>query len=174
MAQARLSEATTIRAAGRGDLDTVAAIYNQGIADRVATFETQPRQARDLAPWLAGPGPFLVAERDGQVIGFARVGAYSDRCVYEGVGEHAVYVDRAARGGGVGTELLEALGRAAERAGYYKLTSRVFTDNEPSLRAHERAGFERIGVQRRHGQLDGVWKDCVLLERLLGEAATAS
>ncbi|HEX8856812.1 MAG TPA: arsinothricin resistance N-acetyltransferase ArsN1 family A [Thermoleophilaceae bacterium] len=171
MAGTRLSEATSIRAAERGDLEAVAAIYNQGIADRVATFETQPRQAADLAEWLAGPGPFVVAERDGQVVGFGRVGAYSDRCVYEGVGEHAVYVDRSARGAGVGTQLLNALSAAAEAAGYYKLSSRAFADNEPSLRIHERAGFERVGVQRRHGKLDGIWKDCVLLERLLGEAA---
>ena len=166
--------ATDTRPATRHDLDRVAEIYNQGIADRVATFETEPRQARDLIPWLSGPGPFLVAERDGLVVGFARVGAYSDRCVYEGVGEHAVYVDRHARGAGPGTQLLTALAEAAERAGYYKLTSRVFTENQPSLRAHERAGFERVGVQRRHGKLDGTWKDCVLLERVLGEAAATN
>jgi arsenite methyltransferase len=164
--------ATDTRPAEPRDLERVAEIYNQGIADRVATFETEPREPRDLLRWLDGPGPFLVAVRDGLVIGFARVGAYSDRCVYEGVGEHAVYVARDARGSGAGAQLLSALAEAAERAGYYKLTSRVFTDNEPSLRAHERAGFERIGVQRRHGKLDGDWKDCVLLERLIGEAAT--
>lgn len=160
-----------IRPAEVEDLVAAAAIYNEGIADRVATFETEPRGADDLRPWLAESGPFIVAELDGGVVGFARVGNYSDRCVYEGVGEHAVYVSRDARGAGLGALLLREMAVSSEAAGLYKLTSRVFTDNEASLIAHDRAGFERVGVQRRHGKLDGEWKDCVLVELLLGEAA---
>jgi L-amino acid N-acyltransferase YncA len=99
------------------------------------------------------------------------VSPYSDRCVYEGVGEHGVYVARAARGGGLGRWLLEALCDEAERAGLYKLTSRVFTDNTASRAVHVAAGFHEVGIQRRHGRLDGRWKDCVLVERLLGDAA---
>jgi L-amino acid N-acyltransferase YncA len=82
-------------------------------------------------------------------------------------------VVRAARGGGLGRRLLAALCDEAERAGLYKLTSRVFTDNAASRAAHRAAGFDEIGVQRRHGRLDGRWKDCVLVERLLGEASEA-
>ncbi len=150
----------------------MACIYNQGIEDRVATFETDLREPADLEPWLAEDGPCIVASSEtGEVLGFARVGSYFDRCVYEGVGEHAVYVSRDARGRGIGVRLLEEMAAASEAAGFYKLTTRVFTDNEASLVAHDRAGFERIGVQRRHGRLDGEWKDCVLVERLLGEAA---
>ena len=96
---------------------------------------------------------------------------YSDRCVYEGVGEHGVYVARAARGEGIGLKLLTALCEEAERTGLYKLTSRVFTDNAASRAVHVAAGFHEVGIQRRHGRLDGRWKDCVLVERLLGEAA---
>ncbi len=96
---------------------------------------------------------------------------YSDRCVYSGVGEHGVYVAGAARGRGVGRTLLLALCEAAERAGYYKLTSRIFTTNAASRAVHVAAGFEEVGIQRRHGRLDGDWRDCVLVERLLGEAA---
>jgi phosphinothricin acetyltransferase len=107
------------------------------------------------------------------VIGFARVSPYSDRCVYSGVGEHGVYVGREARGHGLGRGLLEALAAEAERQGLYKLTSRVFTTNEASRAAHRAAGFVEVGVQRRHGRLDGEWKDCVVVERLLGEAAAA-
>jgi L-amino acid N-acyltransferase YncA len=118
--------------------------------------------------------PFLVAEdASGQVIGFARVTPYSDRCVYSGVGEHGVYVGREARGQGLGRALLEALAAEAERQGLYKLTSRVFTTNAASRAAHRAAGFVEVGVQRRHGRLDGEWKDCVVVERLLGEAAAA-
>jgi L-amino acid N-acyltransferase YncA len=162
-----------VRPAVAGDAARVAAIYNEGIEERIATFETAPRSAADAASWLAGGLPVLVAEREGAVVGFARVSPYSDRCVYRGVGEHGVYVTAAARGSGVGRALLEALAEASERAGLYKLTARIFCDNAPSLAAHRAAGFEVVGVQRRHGRLDGEWKDVVLVERLLGEAAAA-
>jgi phosphinothricin acetyltransferase len=153
------------------DLAAVAAIYNEGIEDRLATFETRPRSAGDVRAWLEEGLPFLIAVARDEVVGFARVSPYSDRCVYQGVGEHGVYVARAARGAGLGRTLLEALCEAAEQAGLYKLTSRVFTDNAASRRAHVAAGFHEVGVQRRHGRLDGRWKDCVLVERLLGDAA---
>ena len=162
-----------IRPATVDDAAAVAAIYNEGIEDRLATFETSPRSADDVRAWLADELPFLVAVAAEQVVGWARVSPYSDRCVYDGVGEHGVYVARSARGGGVGRRLLSALCDEAERAGIYKLTSRVFTDNAASRAAHVAAGFHEVGVQRRHGRLDGRWKDCVLVERLLGEAARA-
>ena len=161
----------SIRPATAADAGAVAAIYDEGIEDRLATFETEPRSADDARGWLDEGLPFLVAERGEEVVGFARVSPYSDRCVYQGVGEHGVYVARSARGGGVGRQLLEALCDEAERAGLYKLTSRVFTDNAASRAVHLAAGFHEVGVQRRHGRLDGRWKDCVLVERLLGDAA---
>ena len=160
-----------LRPATRSDVAAIAAIYNEGIAGRQATFETRPRTDDEVGPWLEEGTPLLVAEEDGTVLGFARVSAYSDRCVYEGVGEHGVYVARAARGRGAGRALLEALCDAAEAHGYYKLTSRVFTTNAASRAVHVAAGFEEVGVQRRHGRLDGEWRDCVLVERLLGPAA---
>jgi L-amino acid N-acyltransferase YncA len=160
-----------VRPATPADAPAVAAIYNEGIADRVATFETRERGAGDVRAWLADERrPFLVATRDGAVVGFARVGPYSERDAYAGVGEHAVYVARAERGRGVGRRLLEDLCAAAEAAGLHKLTSRIFADNATSIAAHEAAGFRVVGVQRRHARLDGAWKDCVLVERLLGAA----
>ena len=160
-----------VRPAVAGDAASIAAIYNEGIAEGVATFETDPRAAEDVAGWISS-FPFVVAERNGRVVGFARVSPYSDRCVYAGVGEHGVYVARSARGTGVGRMLLADLCAAAERYGLYKLTARIFTDNAASLAVHRAAGFREVGVQRRHGKLDGEWKDVVLVERLLGEAAT--
>jgi L-amino acid N-acyltransferase YncA len=160
-----------IRPAAAADAAAVASIYNEGINDRLATFETRLRSPDDVVEWLEAGLPFLVCERDGDVVAWARVSPYSDRCVYGGVGEHGVYVARSARGGGLGRLMLEALCSAAAERGFYKLTSRVFTDNGPSRAAHLAAGFEEVGVQRRHGRLDGHWKDCVLVERLLGEAA---
>jgi phosphinothricin acetyltransferase len=169
---ARAAGVTRLRAATAADVPALTAIYNEGVAGREATFETSPRAPAEVAGWLEEELPFVVAEgADGEVAGFARVSEYSDRCVYSGVGEHGVYVAAAARGRGVGRALLEALCEAAENAGYYKLTSRVFTTNGASRAVHVAAGFEEVGVQRRHGRLDGEWRDCVLVERLLGEAA---
>ncbi len=161
-----------VRPAEPRDAAAVADIYNRGIAERQATFETRPREPDEVREWLMEGRPFVVAsDGDGALLGFARVSPYSDRCVYSGVGEHGVYVDPQARGRGVGRRLLEEICAAAEACGYYKLTSRVFTDNAPSRAVHRAAGFAEVGVQRRHGRLDGVWKDCVLVERLLGDAA---
>jgi L-amino acid N-acyltransferase YncA len=160
-----------LRPATRSDVAAIAAIYNEGIAGRQATFETRPRTDDEVGPWLEEGMPLLVAEEDGTVLGFARLSAYSDRCVYRGVGEHGVYVAAGAQGRGLGRALLEALCVAAERDGYYKLTSRIFTSNAASRAVHRAAGFDEVGIQRRHGRLDGEWRDCVLVERLLGDAA---
>jgi L-amino acid N-acyltransferase YncA len=161
----------TLRPAAHSDAPALADIYNEGIEGRQATFETRPRDLEEVGAWIGERLPFLVAEDvDGAIVGFARVSAYSDRCVYDGVGEHGVYVAGAAQGRGVGRELLLGLCEAAERAGYYKLTSRVFSSNAASRAVHRAAGFEEVGIQRRHGRLDGEWRDCVLVERLLGDA----
>jgi L-amino acid N-acyltransferase YncA len=162
---------TVLRDATAADVAALTAIYNEGVAGREATFETSPRAPADVAAWLQEGLPFVVAEGGGgEIVGFARVSEYSDRCVYSGVGEHGVYVAGAARGHGVGRALLRALCEASEHAGYYKLTSRVFSSNAASRAVHRAAGFEEVGVQRRHGRLDGEWRDCVLVERLLGDA----
>jgi L-amino acid N-acyltransferase YncA len=165
----------TIRAARPQDAGAVAAIYNAGMAERQATFETRPRAPGEIVGWLDSGLPFIVAEDgDGRVVGFARVTPYSDRPFYAGVGEHTLYVDAAARAQGLGRRLLEEIAAEAERRGMYKLTSRIFTTNEASRAVHRAAGFAEVGVKRFHGRLDGEWKHCVLVERLLGEAAAAT
>ncbi|HEY6759473.1 MAG TPA: arsinothricin resistance N-acetyltransferase ArsN1 family A [Baekduia sp.] len=163
----------TIRRADPGDAARIAAIYNEGIAERQATFETRPRGTAEVAGWTVRPLPVLVAEHEGRVVGFGRIGPYSEREVYSGIGEHAVYVASDARRLGVGHAVLEALAVAAAEIGLYKLTSRIFSTNTASIELHRRSGFTIVGVQRRHGQLDGIWRDCVLVERLVGEAADA-
>jgi len=161
----------TIRAAERADADRIAEIYNEGIAGREATFQTSPRDVADVEAWFAERGPLLVVESDDVVIGWARVSAYADSCAYGGVGEYTIYLDPAARGHGAGRRLLDALAGEAERQGYYKLVGKLFTTNRPSVAVAERCGFRQVGVHRRHGRLDGEWKDVVVVERLLGEAA---
>jgi L-amino acid N-acyltransferase YncA len=167
------SSAITIRRADPGDAARIATIYNEGIAERQATFETRPRGTAEVAGWTVRPLPVIVAEADGRIVGFAKILPYSERDVYAGIGEHGVYVAGDARRLGVGKALLEALAGVAHEAGLHKLTSRIFTTNAASIALHEAAGFTIVGVQRRHGQLEGVWRDCVLVERQLGDAANA-
>lgn len=163
-----------IRRAGRDDVPTITAIYNFGIRERVATFETRERTEADVLEWLNSPLPLLVAEHADEVLGWARVSPYSTRPAYAGVGEHAVYVAPAARGTGIARRLLEALATAAEAHGLHKLTSRIFDTNEPSRAAHRAAGFNEIGVHIRHAKLDEQWLNCVIVERLLGSEPPAA
>jgi L-amino acid N-acyltransferase YncA len=160
----------TIRPAQAADAAEIAAFYNEGIESRQATFVTRRHTAADVARWLEAPGPQLVAERDGQVIAFAVVGDYSPVPAYHGVGEFAIYVAGSARGQGVGRELLEALVAASEGAGRFKLLGKLFADNEASRALCRACGFAEVGVHRRHGQLDGRWRDVLVVERLLGPA----
>lgn len=162
----------TIRAAEPRDADAIAAIYNQGIEDRVATFETRLRTAaeiRERITSLASDLAFLVAVRDGAVIGWAGYGTYRPRECYRGVGDYSVYVDRSARGSGVGRRLIEALVEAARGNGCWKLVGRIFTFNEPSLAVAEQTGFRRVGVYQKHARLDGRWLDVAVVERLIPE-----
>ena len=162
------------RLAVAADAEAIARIYNQGIAERIATFETEPRTSAQIAAQLADKGdrfPTVVVERDGQVVAWAGASAYRSRGAYAGVAEHSVYVDRAARGTGAGRAALEALFRAYEERGFWKLVSRIFPENVASIALHERAGFRIVGTYRRHGKLEGQWRDCVIVEKLLGPDA---
>ena len=158
------------RLATVGDATAIAMIYNEGIEDRIATFETEPRAPDQIARQLSEKAdrfPTVVAERHGEVIAWAGAGAYRSRPAYAGVAEHSVYVARSARGEGVGRVVLEALCRAYAERGFWKLVSRIFPENTASLALHERCGFRVVGVYERHGKLEGVWRDCVIVERLL-------
>jgi phosphinothricin acetyltransferase len=162
--------ALTVRTANVRDAEAIARIYNEGIADRIATFETEPRTAAQLAATLTDKGdryPTVVVERDGEVVAWASAGAYRNRPAYAGVAEHSVYVARAARGTGAGRAALEALCRAYAERGFWKIVSRIFPENTASLALHERCGFRVVGIYRRHGRLEGAWRDCVIVERLL-------
>jgi L-amino acid N-acyltransferase YncA len=157
-----------IRPAEPGDVAAIAAVYTQGIAGRRATYRTEPASEEDVRPWLEGRGPLLVVEAGGEVVAWANVDEYSDVPPYADVGEFAIYVAEDAQGRGVGRRLLEALCEAAERDGRYKLVGKVFAHNETSLALCRKCGFREVGVHRRHGTLDGVWRDVVVVERLLG------
>jgi L-amino acid N-acyltransferase YncA len=160
------------RAASAADATAIATIYNQGIADRTATFETRERAATDVIAWLDGTHPVVVVERDGRVVGFANTTTYRARDCYAGIAEFGVYVARDQRGTGVGRAAMGALAAAAESAGFWKLVSRVFVSNAASRALLCSVGFREVGTYRRHAKLDGAWIDVVIVERLLGEAAS--
>jgi L-amino acid N-acyltransferase YncA len=161
-----------VRPATPQDSAAIARIYSDGIAGRGATFETDPRSPSDIEPWIGDARqPLLVAERDGDILGWARTIRSSDRCAYQGVGEYTIYVDASARGAGVGAALLDELIRASEAAGFWKLIGKLFTTNAPTIALARRCGFREVGVHERHGRLDGEWRDVLVVERLLGEAA---
>ena len=163
--------ATGVRPASAADTDAIAAIYNEAVAERSATFDTDPVTTAEVADWLGrGREPVLVAELDGRVAGWARVIASTERCALAGVGEYTIYLERSARRRGIGSRLLAALVTAAESAGYWKLQGRLFTSNAASRALAHSAGFREVGVYERHGRLDGEWQDLLVVERLLGEA----
>jgi L-amino acid N-acyltransferase YncA len=153
-----------IRALTEADWTAVAAIYEEGIRTRMATFETA---APAWSDWDAGhlAAPRLVAEEDGEVLGWAALSPASSRPCYAGVAEVSVYVAERARGRALGRALLERLVGDAEAAGLWTLQASVFPENRASVALHHRCGFRTVGVRERIAQLDGAWRDTVLLER---------
>jgi phosphinothricin acetyltransferase len=157
-----------MRTATVADAAEIAEIYNQGIADRIATFETEPRSATDIAGWFTGEHLVVVAETgETGLIAFAASFPCSSRPCYRGIAEFSVYVRGDYRGHGAGRAVLAALIEAATARGMHKLISRVFPENAASRALLKGLDFEEIGIHRRQGQLDGRWRDCVIVERLL-------
>jgi phosphinothricin acetyltransferase len=157
-----------VRPAAPRDAAAVTRIYNEGIEDRIATFETRLRAPSELEERISGGEPMIVAERAGAVVGFASWTPYSDREAYAGVGVYTVYVARGARGARIGSTLLQSLIANAQTAGLWKLQSLILTSNAPSIALAHRCGFRDVGVHERHGRLDGEWRDALLVERSIG------
>lgn len=155
------------RSATLDDAPVIAAIYNEGIEDRVATFETRLRSAEDIRRWFDDRHPIVVVEDSGKVIAFASTSTYSPRDCYAGIAEYSVYVAHNARGHGAGRVAMLALITEAERAGFWKLVSRIFVENTTSRHLMQSLGFREVGVYEKHGQLEGVWRDVVIVELLL-------
>lgn len=142
----------------------VSRIYEEGIATGMATFE------KEIPSWEAWDANHLkscriIARNNEEVVGWAALSPVSSRCVYGGVAEVSVYVAANARGKGIGKILMNRLITESESEGFWTLQAGIFPENKNSIRLHEKSGFRIIGFRERIGQLDGVWKDNVLLER---------
>ncbi|MFB7115993.1 GNAT family N-acetyltransferase [Streptomyces sp. NPDC056291] len=141
------------------------AIYQAGIDEGNATFETSPPAWEAFDAAKLPEHRFAALDGSGVVLGWVAASRVSDRCAYAGVVEHSVYVDPAARGRGIASALLQALIDSTEQAGIWTIQSGIFPENTASLAVHQRAGFRVIGTRERIGRHHGVWRDVVLVER---------
>jgi len=152
-----------IRAMRADDWPAVEAIYAEGIATRAATFETEPPDY-DSFDASHHAEHRLVAVEDGVVVGWVAIAPTSSRACYAGVAESSVYVAKSARGRGIGRALMESLLTSAGAGGIWTMQAGMFPENAASIALHERLGFRLVGRFERIAQLDGVWRDTVLLE----------
>ena len=163
-----------IRPATAADLPFVTEIYEHAVRYGTATFELIPpdlaEMTRRFGVLMDGGYPYLVASLEGRVIGYAYAGPYRPRPAYRFTVENSVYLQPAIHRRGIGLSLMLRLIAECEARGYWKLLSRIFPENEASLALCHSLGFRKVGVYLRHGKLDGEWRNCVIVERLLGEA----
>ena len=159
-----------VRAASAADADTICRIYNQGIEDRVATLETELRTPEERRQWLAARSPrhpVIVAEADGQIVGWASLNVFNAREAYRFVADISVYVDRAARGKGIGNRLMPRLVELGREHGFHKLVLSAFPTNTGGMALYTKHGFRTVGIYKEQGQLDGAWVDTIIMEKLL-------
>ena len=160
-----------VRPATADDAEAICRIYNQGIEDRVATLETELRTPDERRQWLANRSPrhpVIVAEDgDGLVTGWASLNMFNPRDAYRFVADFSVYVERAARGQGIGRVLLTRLVELGREHGFHKLVLSAFPVNAGGMALYEKLGFRTVGIYREQGQLDGRWVDTIVMERIL-------
>jgi L-amino acid N-acyltransferase YncA len=171
--QVKRAGALRVRPARADDADAICLIYNQGIEDRVATLETAGRTPEERRQWLAARGPrhpVIVAEDvDGAVLGWGSLNVFNAREAYRFVADFSIYVERGARGRGVGRAMLTRLIELGREHGYHKLVLSAFPTNASGMALYTRLGFRTVGVYREQGRLDGQWVDTIIMEKLLEE-----
>ena len=159
-----------VRPATAADADAICRIYNQGIEDRVATLETELRTPAERRQWLANHSPrhpVIVAETNGEIVGWGSLNVFNPREAYRFVADFSVYIERTWRGRGVGRVLLEKLIELARAHGFHKMVLSAFPFNAHGMALYEKLGFRTVGVYREQGLLDGKWVDTVVMEKLL-------
>ncbi len=159
-----MSKETVIRIMRDSDWPQVQQIYLDGINTGKATFQTE---APDWQVWDASHhrASRLVAERQGELLGWVALGPISSRPVYRGVAELSIYIANHARQQGLGRRLLADIIQLSEQQGFWTLQAGIFAENHASLSLHRNLGFREVGYRERMGQLNGIWRDVILLER---------
>jgi L-amino acid N-acyltransferase YncA len=161
-----------IRPATADDVEAICRIYNQGIEDRVATLETELRTPEERRQWLATRSPrhpVIVAETDAQILGWGSLNVYNPREAYRFVADFSIYVERGARGKGVGRVMLTRLIELGREHGYHKLVLSAFPTNESGMALYTKLGFRTVGIYKEQGRLDGRWVDTIIMEKLLND-----
>jgi phosphinothricin acetyltransferase len=167
-----------IRKAKAHDATAISAIYNQGIDERSATFNTEHVTAKEIREKIMNSGdkhPTFVAtlaDSNHIVVGWASISPYSTRACYAGIGEASIYVQKEHRKQGIGKALLQSLINAAVQQGYWKLMGRIFVSNQTSRTLCRELGFKEVGIHEKHGKLNGKWIDVVEVERLIPQNIT--
>ncbi len=159
-----------VRLATPDDADAICRIYNQGIEDRVATLETEPRTPDERRAWMASRSPrhpVIVAEAGGRISGWGSLNPYSAREAYRFVADFSIYVDRAWRGKGVGDAMLTHLTQLAREHGFHKMVLSAFPTNTGGMALYTKHGFRTVGIFKEMGLLDGRWVDTLIMEKLL-------
>ena len=160
-----------VRSATDADLEAIRRIYNQGIEDRIATLDEDPKTADDIAEWWKahqGRYAVLVAEdRDRKIVGWASLNPYSHRCAYAGVADLSVYVARDARATGIGSLLLRALEKTAKAHEFHKIVLFTFAFNTGGQGLYRKLGYREVGTFREMGRLDGRFVDVMAMEKIL-------
>ncbi len=160
----------SIRPATANDILRITDIYNDAILNTTATFDTETKTVEERMQWFLHHDekhPVIVAEIESQVIGFASLSKWSDRCAYDGTAEVSVYIDRNHRGKGVGKRMVEVIALEGERAGLTNLISRITEGNLSSIHIHEQLGFEHIGVMKKAGKKFDRFLDVHLMQKLI-------
>ena len=165
-----MTEDYRIRLATPADAEPICRIYNQGIEDRLATLETELRTPEERRRWMASRSPqhpVIVAETDGEIVGWGSLNVFNPREAYRFVADFSVYVERAWRGKGAGTAVLSRLIELGREHGFHKLVLSAFPDNKTGIALYEKLGFRTVGTYREQGLLDGRWVDTIVMEKLL-------
>lgn len=160
----------SVRPAGNHDLAAILHIYNQGIEDRIATLEMDTKDISYMQHWFEQHQhryAVLVAEMEGEVIGWASLNPYSQRCAYDGVADLSVYIAREHRGNGVGSMLLEQLEQVARSNNFHKIVLFTFPFNQVGQGLYHKLGYWEVGVFHEQGILDGKYVDVMAMEKLL-------
>lgn len=159
-----------IREATDTDIMSIKTLYNQGIEDRIATLETETKDDTYMRNWLEthrGRFKVIVAEDKGQILGWASLNQYNNRCAYDGVADLSVYISREDRGKGVGKKLLSKLESLAKENGFHKIILFTFPFNQLGQGLYKKMGFREVGVFQNQGILDGKFVDVMAMEKLL-------